>query len=88
MNSTQGPLFVLGQLAERVCRFPQVELVTIANWDLSGSRDRNELMEVGSAFLTLLALLENSVQEICGHYLISASLTPDFHGLIVKTPDW
>lgn len=78
----------LGQLAERVLRFPQVGLITIANWDFSGSSGRNELMEVGNAFLTFLALLENSVQETCGHYFVSASLTPDFHGLIVKTPDW
>lgn len=61
----------LGQLAERVCRFPQVELITVANWDLSGSRGRNELMEVGRAFLTLWAWLEISVQETCGHYLIT-----------------
>lgn len=76
-----------GQLAERVCKFPQVEPITVASGDLSGSRGRHELMEVGSTFLTLLASLENPVQETCGHYLISASLTPDFHGLIVKTPD-
>ena len=78
----------LGQLAEKVCRSPQVELITIANWDLSGSRDRDELMEVGSAFLTLWAWLESPVQETHGHYLVSASLTSDFHGLTGKTPDW
>lgn len=50
--------FFLGQLAKRVCRLPQVSLITITNGDLSGSRGRHELMEVGSAFLTLLALLE------------------------------
>ena len=79
----------LGQLAERVCRFPQVELITIANWDLSGSRGRNELMEVGSAFLTLWAWLETSVQETCGHYLITKCFfdlrLPWAHW---KTPDW
>lgn len=45
-------------------------------------------MEVGSAFLKLLALLEKSVQEIDGHYFINVSLTLDFLALIVKTPDW
>lgn len=50
--------FSWDKLAERVCMLPQVLLVTIANGDLSGSRGRHELMEVGSAFLTLLALLE------------------------------
>lgn len=78
----------LGQLAERVCRSPQVESITIANWDLSGSRGRDELMEVGSAFLTLWTWLESSVQETHEHYLVSASLTSDFHGLTGKTPDW
>ena len=43
-----------------------MELITIANWDLSGSRDRDELMEVGSAFLTLWAWLESTVQELMG----------------------
>lgn len=74
----------LGQFAEGLCRFPQPGLITIANWDPSGSRGRNELMEVGSPFLPLLALLEDSVQETCGHYFMSASVTPDFHGFMVK----
>lgn len=78
----------LGQFAEGLCRFPQPGLITIANWDPSGSRGRNELMEVGSPFLPLLALLEDSVQETCGHYFMSASVTPDFHGFMVKKTDW
>lgn len=45
MNSTKSLFSSLGQLAEKVCRSPQVELITIANWDLSGSRDRDELMK-------------------------------------------
>ena len=65
-----------------------MESITIVDWDLSGSRGRDELMEVGSAFLTLWTWLESSVQETHEHYLVNASLTSDFHGLTGKIPSW